>query len=150
MSHFGGDGSFAPDTGVPGPKFPVDRDYPHFYSHVEVLKCLLEYALAVDDADRWMRNQYVESQMLHWPVRMPRGSCRAGAERRRMPRGSGQCRGSKGIGPLGRRARVDAPPEKGRQGVESGKGRTRCPSEGGNAAPAAGSPSEYHSDWVFT
>lgn len=113
---------------VPGPKFPVDRDYPHFYSHVEVLKCLFEWAqvsddtelmafvqrgfeygrkwidsyigyvgetigtqfaetcesdgqpgmiaLALqlsaagvgdywDDADRWLRNQFAESQMLH-------------------------------------------------------------------------------------
>ena len=76
----------------------------------------------------------IETSAAHWPVRMPRGSCHAGAERRRMPRGSGQCRDSKGIGPLGRRARLDAPPEKGRQGVETGRGRTRCPSEGGNAA----------------
>jgi len=133
--YFGADGSFAPDEGVPGPKFPVERDYPHFYSHVEVLKCLLEYGLVAgdgdtvdfvqrgfefarglgdpfigffpetvgtpfaeicesdgeagmiilalrlsqagagdywDDADRWMRNQYVESQMLHadWVCRM--------------------------------------------------------------------------------
>jgi hypothetical protein len=57
---------------------------------------------------------------------MPRGDSTELAEV--LPRGNKSVGGSKGVYPLGRRTRIHAPPEKGRQGASM---ELRRPSEGG-------------------